>query len=90
MNININVRGFIPRPWKSKAGKQGYSGTFIILDMSTPPIMDTLKLDSEFTSEEEMGMAASLVGKPAIALVSGLKVGIDGQPHLVGKIQLAK
>ncbi len=89
MQFPCLIRGFQARPWKSKAGVTNYSGTYTVLDTSERPIMDTIKLDREFESEEAMKRAATLVGKSAVCIVTNLRVSVDGSAHLVGEFEAA-
>jgi len=88
MTFNALIRGFTPRPWKSKQGKQYFSGTFVVLDLTPDrPIMDTVKLDKDFADEAALARAATFVGKNAVVVVQGLRTGMDGTPHFVGEVE---
>lgn len=86
----VLVRGFRPRPYKSKSGEQKYYGTFVILDLSERPIMETVELERSFDSEADMARAAQMVGKQGTAVIDGMRVGQDGQARFSGVIEAVK
>ena len=90
MQFPCIVRGFTARPWKNKSsGAQNYSGSFVVLDMSPRPVMNTVTMDRDFESEEAMKKAALLVGKTADCIVTGFRVGPDGSVRLIGEFEAA-
>lgn len=90
MQFTAMIRAFRPRPFKTKGGDQRFSGTLTILDMSDRPIVDTIELERDFPSEDEMKKYAGLVGKTCVVVVENLRVGIDGKARLVGSVEAAK
>jgi len=90
MEFKVMVRGFTPRPWKSKSGEQRFSGKFVLLDMSEgTKVMDTMVMEQDLASEDALGKAALLVDKIAVCHVSGLRVGMDGKAQLQGTLTTA-
>lgn len=87
MTFNAQIRGFRPRPWKTKGGEQRYSGTYVILDLSDRPVMETLELEREFPNEAELIKQGSYVGKRCTVVCTGLRTGVDGEPRFTGEIE---
>ena len=91
MKLTCQIRGFTPRPWKSKStNEQKYSGTYVILDVGESPIMDTIQLDIDFPDQSAFDKAPALVGKVCDLAVTHLRVARNGVPALVGTLTPTK
>jgi hypothetical protein len=90
MIFPAQIRGVRPRPWKRKDGSTVYACTFVVLDMSPRPVMDTFEVELEYGSEAELAKAATYQGKQCEVVCEGFKVGKDGEARFSGKIESVK